>query len=194
MRKLNFFIFIRNLVFGFCLYWLVFSPIPSAPVNTKINNQQLNKTVYNISSGSKSQSEPKLSTRQLKNSPENSKESLNLEPKEFREMLARYFPDWDARLSIENHQAIIYSKASKKLKAYKTLNPLLKNSEKLLTDEEKFAVDYFHGRGLCEKFQDPKMFPNVLNTRQTFLKKMENQEMREEFLESYNQQKAIKEN
>ena len=142
--------------------------------------------------------EPKSSTSQLRGVPEiksvskNSKTSL--EPKEFREMLARYFPDWDARLSVEKQQAIIYNKATKKLKAYKNLNPLLKNPEKLLTDDERFAIDYFHGRGTCEKFQDPKTQPNLYNTRQTFLKKMENQEMRQKFLESYNRRNPIKEN
>ena len=101
-------------------------------------------------------------------------------------MLARYFPDWDARLSVEKQQAIIYNKATKKLKAYKNFNPLLKNPEKLLTDDEKFAIDYFHGRGTFKKSHDPKTRPNLYDTRQTFLNKMENQEMRQEFLESYN--------
>ena len=109
-------------------------------------------------------------------------------------MLAKHFPDWEARLSVEKQQAIIYYKAAKKLKEYQKLSPLLKNHEKWLTDEEKFAIDYFHGRGIYKKYQDPKIPPNVLDTRQTFLKKMENQEMRQKFLENYNRLNPIKEN
>ena len=71
---------------------------------------------------------------------------------------------------------------------------MLKNHEKWLTDEEKFAIDYFLGRGTFKKSQDPKTRPNLYDTRQTFLKKMEDQEMRQEFLESYNQRNPIREN
>lgn len=38
-----------------------------------------------------------------------------------------------------------------------------------------------------KKKQDPKTEPNIYDTRQTFLKKIINQEMRQKFLESYNQ-------
>jgi len=109
-------------------------------------------------------------------------------------MLTKHFPDSEARLSMEKQQAIIYYKAAKKLKEYKKFQPLLKNHEKWLTDEEKSTLDYFHGRGIYKKYQDPKISPNVLDTRQTFLKKMEDQEMREKFLENYNRLNLIKEN
>jgi hypothetical protein len=149
--------------------WLTIFLIPNI-FSVKTSNQKLNETVYTISGGSRDQVE------------------------EFQEMLARHFPDWDKRLSVEKEQAIIYNKAIKKLKANKNFNPLLENTEKGLTDEEKFSLDYFYGRGICEKLQDPKTSPNIYDTRQTFLKKMENQEMRQKFLESYNQRNPIKEN
>lgn len=38
---------------------------------------------------------------------------------------------------------------------------MLKNPEKILTDDEKLAIDYFHGRGICKKYQDPKIRPNI---------------------------------
>ena len=63
-------------------------------------------------------------------------------------MLAKHFSDLETRLSVEKQQAIIYSKAAKKLKASQKLSPLLKPHEKWLTDEEKFAIDYFHRRGI----------------------------------------------
>ena len=168
MARLNLFIFARNWMLVLFIGWLIVSPVPNP---NRTSNQQPSETIYKVSGGG--QDEPKSSTSQLKSVPEiksvsqNSKTSL--EPKEFREMLARYFPDWDARLSVEKQQAIIYNKATKKLKAYKNFNPLLKNPEKLLTDDEKFAIDYFHGRGTCEKFQDPKTRPNLYDSRQTFL-------------------------
>ena len=66
--------------------------------------------------------------------------------------------------------------------------------EELLTChfyEEKSSIDYFHGTGIYAKFQDPKTPPNILDTRKTFLKKMENQDMREKFLETYNRVNSI---
>ena len=52
-------------------------------------------------------------------------------------------------------------------------------------------INYFHGTGIYAKFQDPEIPPNILDTRKTFLKKMENQDMREKFLETYNRVNSI---
>ena len=101
-------------------------------------------------------------------------------------MLVKYFPDFDSRVSREKQQAIIYQKAVKKINQYQRLFPLLNNYQKWLTDEEKSAIDYFHGTGIYAKFQDPKIPPNINDTRKTFLKKMRNKDMREKFLETYN--------
>jgi len=109
-------------------------------------------------------------------------------------MLAKHFPDWEARVSIENQEARIYYKATRRLKEYKKFHPLLKIPENLLTDEEKSAINYFHGRGDYKKYQDPKVSPNLFDTRKTFLKKMEDKEMRQKFLENYNRLNPIKEN
>jgi hypothetical protein len=79
-------------------------------------------------------------------------------------------------------------------KEYKKLSPLLKNHEKWLTDEEKFAIDFFEGRGICKKHQDPTIPPNLLDIKQTFLKTMEDPEMRQKFLENYNLLNSIEEN
>jgi hypothetical protein len=112
----------------------------------------------------------------------------NLAKKEyFRKMLVKHFPDFESRASLEERQAIIYQKAVKKITEYRKISPLLKNYQKWLTAEEKSSIDYYHGTGIYAKFQDPKTSPNIHDTRKTFLKKMENQEMREKFLETYNQ-------
>ena len=64
---------------------------------------------------------------------------------------------------------------------------MLNNYQKLLTAEEKSAIDYFRGTGIYTKFQDPNIPSTIYDTRESFLKKMENKEMRKKFLESYNQ-------
>ena len=111
--------------------------------------------------------------------------------KYFKEMQVKHFPDFESRASLEKQQAIIYKKAVRKIKEYKRLFPLLNNYQKWLTDEEKSSIDYFHGTGIYAKFQDPKTPPNILDTRETFLKKMENPDMREKFLETYNRVNPI---
>ena len=116
----------------------------------------------------------------------------NLAKKEyFKEMLVKHFPDFESRASLEKQQAIIYDKAVQKIKEYQRLVPLLNNYQKWLTAEEKLSINYFHGAGIYAKFQDPKIPPNILDTRETFLKKMENKDMREKFLESYNRVNSI---
>jgi hypothetical protein len=166
---------VKNVAICCFLSWLLFWPVPEK--TTTRNQSQQALEIISLRGGSK-QSEVDGSVD-------------NLDKKKiFRKILAKHFPDWEARLEMEKHQARIYSKAAKKLKEYQKLSPFLKNHEKWLTEEEKFALDYFHGRGIYKKYQPP----NVLDTRQTFLKKMENQEMREKFLENYNRLNPIKEN
>ncbi len=106
--------------------------------------------------------------------------------KYFEEMLVKRFPDIESRVSLEKQQAIIYQKAVKKIKEYQRISPLLNNYQKLLTAEEKSSIEYFHGTGIYAKLQDPKTPPNKFDTRKTFLKKMENKNMRDKFLETYN--------
>lgn len=106
-------------------------------------------------------------------------------------MQAKHFPDFEAKASLEKQRAIIYRRAVKKIQEYQIIYPLLNNYQKWLTAEEKSAIEYFHGTGIDKKFQDPKTRPNILDTRKSFLKKMENLEMREKFLESYNRVNPI---
>jgi len=40
------------------------------------------------------------------------------------------------------------------------------------TKEELDAMDYFHGTGFYQKYQDPEVKPNIFYTRQSFLIKM----------------------
>ena len=117
--------------------------------------------------------------------------------KYFKEMQFKHFPDFESRVSMEKRQAIIYQKAVKKIKECQRLFPflnksqILTESQKWITAEEKSAMNYFHGTGIYAKFQDPKTPPNVFDTRKTFLKKMENRDMRKKFLETYNRVNSI---
>ena len=55
-----------------------------------------------------------------------------------------------------------------------------------LTSQEQDAFDYFNGTGFYKNHQNPKTLPNIFDTRQSFLLKMESREVRETFLNSYN--------
>ena len=47
-------------------------------------------------------------------------------------------------------------------------------------------LDSFSRTGFYEKYQSIETIPNIFDTRESFLKKMRNLEMRETFLNSYN--------
>jgi hypothetical protein len=111
--------------------------------------------------------------------------------KNFKEMQFKYFPDFESRIAMEKQQAIIYQKAVRKIREHQRLFPFLNNHQKWLTDEEKSTINYFHGTGSYAKLQDPKTPPNIFDTRKTFLKKMENPDMRKKFLETYNRENPI---
>ena len=56
----------------------------------------------------------------------------------------------------------------------------------LYTKEELDAIDYFRGTGFYARQQDPKMKPNIYDTRQSFLLKMHDDQMRNGFLNTIN--------
>ena len=115
----------------------------------------------------------------------------NLTKKKIKEMQFKYFPDFESRIAMEKQQAIIYQKAVRKIREHQRLFPLLNNHQKWLTAEEESTINYFHGTGFYAKLQDPKTPPNIFDTRKTFLKKMENPDMRKKFLETYNRENTI---
>ena len=112
-------------------------------------------------------------------------------PNDYREMLAKHFPDFEERVLMEKHQAEIYLGAVRKIEEYEKVLRTKNGHERILTADEQSAIDYFHGVGKYAKFQDPKVLPNIFDTRKTFLKKMENRDMREKFLKAYNRRYPI---
>ena len=179
MKKFSYIKFALNCLLVFFGGWVILSSLPAPTVNWESNT---NKSIYKLSGGGTGQSYSNDYSSQL------TRRSQKSDSNEFQKMLETYFPDWDARLGIEKRQAIIYRKATKKLEAYKIVYPTLNNPENILTREEQLAIDYFHGRGVCGKYQDPTISINIYDTRKTFLRKMENPKMRQEFLDYYNQQ------
>ena len=110
----------------------------------------------------------------------------------FREMLKAYFPDRDDRVNYQKKQEKFYKSARAKFQESKRLRLSNESFLKLLTVEEKDALDYFNGAGFYEKPQNSQTLPNVFDTRKSFLLKMENEKMRNQFLKAYNRDEGYK--
>ena len=102
----------------------------------------------------------------------------------FCRRLEQHFSDWDRRIAYQQRQEKFYKSAvikKRKIKRSQMLEtPNLYNKEKL------DAISYFQGTGFYNKQQDPKVKPNIFNTRQFFLVKMHDYKLRNEFLDSFN--------
>ena len=99
------------------------------------------------------------------------------------------FPDWPERVAYERKREKHYKSGLAKIKEQKKYvhNLDYERSLKLLTDEEKDALDYYREEGFYKEHQDLKTSPNVFDSRQSFLLKMENIEMRTKFLKTLNE-------
>lgn len=110
-----------------------------------------------------------------------SRDSENFDPIFHRE-LKQFFPDWKGRMGYQKKQEVLYKSAMRKRKGIKRIGVLDNNS--YYTKKELDAIDYFHGSGFYATFQDQK--PTIYDSRQRFLLKMHNDELRNEFLNSLN--------
>lgn len=54
-----------------------------------------------------------------------------------------------------------------------------------LIPEEQDTSNYFSRTGFYKTYQSPETSPNIFDTRESLLKKMNNREMRTNFLNSY---------
>ena len=102
----------------------------------------------------------------------------------FHRRLEQYFPDWKERMDYQKKQEEFYKLAMKRRKELKTLRLL--DKKYYYTKEELDAMDYFHGTGFYQKQQDPEVKPNIFDTRQSFLRKMHDPVLRNNFLNSFN--------
>ena len=102
----------------------------------------------------------------------------------FHRKLKKHFPDWDGRMSYQKKQEKFYKSTMTKQAELRRVRMIDRPS--LYTKEELDAIDYFQGTGFYARQQDPKMKPNIYDTRQSFLLKMHDDQMRDEFLASFN--------
>ena len=109
------------------------------------------------------------------------KEKIDLS---FHRRLKQHFPDWNERMDYQKKQEKFYKLAMKRKKELKRLRVLDKKS--YYTKEELDAMNYFQGTGFYITYQDPKVKPNIFDTRQSFLLKMHDDKLRNEFLDSFN--------
>lgn len=122
---------------------------------------------------------PGLSSKNNKDTflTENSKKMLNK-----REILKKYFPDWKERVDYQIKQENIYRSGLARMAEAKRCGMKFK-----LNEQEQDAFDYLNGQNFYKKYQSLQVPPNIFDTRNTFLLKIEkNKIMRENFLKSYN--------
>lgn len=101
----------------------------------------------------------------------------------FHRIIQKGFPDWERRIEYEQKQREFYESAQKKLK----MAPLdFSSSKDFFSSEEKDAITYFQGTGFYRYAQKLEERPNIFDTRKTFLLKMHNPDMRENFLNNLN--------
>lgn len=102
----------------------------------------------------------------------------------FHRRLEQHFPDWKERMDYQKKQEQFYKSAMIKKREIKRLR-LLENSD-FYTKEEFDAIAYFEGTGNYAKYQDSRTKPNIFDSRQSFLLKMHDERLRNEFLNSFN--------
>ena len=102
----------------------------------------------------------------------------------FHRKLEKHFPDWEDRMNLQKKQEKFYKSAMEKQAELRRTRMMDKRNR--YTKEELDAIDYFQGSGFYARQQDPKMKPNIYDTRQSFLLKMHDDQMRDEFLASFN--------
>ena len=98
----------------------------------------------------------------------------------FHRQLEQYFPDWDERMDYQKKQEKLFKSAMRKKREMKRLRT--KENPKSYTKEELDAIDYFQGNGVYAKYQDKRKKQNIFDTRQSFLLKMHDDKLRNDFL------------
>jgi len=114
-------------------------------------------------------------------------ENLNIIQKmdpDFHRRLERYFPDGEERMAYQESQTEFYKSAMRKKKEIIKLRMV--DDLNFYSEKELDAINYFEGKSLYARCQDPSVAPNIYDTRQSFLLKMHDISSREKFLQSFN--------
>lgn len=100
--------------------------------------------------------------------------------KNFHRILRKGFPDSKRRAEFEKSRLELYNSARSKLHRA----PVGMKGEKLLSPEERDAIDYFSSQGFYRSQHHFKTKPNIFDTRESFLIKMHDESNRNRFLKS----------
>ena len=103
---------------------------------------------------------------------------------DFHRQLEQYFPDWAGRMDYQKKQEKFFKSAMRKKRELIRLRMI--EDPKFYTQEELDARDYFQGNGIYAKYQDKREKYNIFDTRQSFLLKMHDDKLRNDFLNSFN--------
>lgn len=103
-----------------------------------------------------------------------------------KKILRKYFPDFPERVEYQNRRLEFLQSSKQKLREADRLRLSEDFKSKILTEDEKDALNYFGGTGFYEYHQHVTTPPNRFDTRETFLNKMQDSEMRNNFLKAYN--------
>ena len=103
---------------------------------------------------------------------------------DFHRRLEKYFPDWEERMAYQEKQAEFYKLARRKKSELKKLR--IEDSSKFYSEQELDSINYFQGKGYYARYQDIRVAPNIYDTRQSFLLKMQDTKTRQKFLKSFN--------
>jgi hypothetical protein len=162
---------IRLLVIMLLIMLWVLNPIPFVPSKPNIDNQ----TQFILQTRGRAFDKNKTASKIPKS------------------ILEKYFPDWSEQMDYQNRQFNFLQSSKKKLREADKLRLSEDFKLKVLKPEEKNALDYFCGTGFYKYYQDINTPLNIFDTRDTFLKKMQDFEMRNKFLKAYNR-RMIKSN
>ena len=106
---------------------------------------------------------------------------------DFHRQLEQYFPDWVGRMNYQKKQEKFFKSAMRKKREMIRLR--MKEDPKFYTKEELDARDYFQGNGIYAKYQNKREKYNIFDTRQSFLLKMHDDKLRNDFLNNLNRRK-----
>jgi hypothetical protein len=87
-------------------------------------------------------------------------------------------------MAYQKSQTEFYKSAMRKKKEIIKLR--MADDLNFYSEKELDAINYFEGKSLYARYQDPSVAPNIYGTRQSFLLKMHDISSREKFLQSFN--------
>lgn len=98
------------------------------------------------------------------------------------------FPNWRERMVHEEKQTDIYKSALKKEREAKRTSMVISFK---LNKEEQDVIDYMQGTDFFTEWQNPRTEPNIFDTKRSFLLKMHNKELRDNFLNPLNRKDSL---